>query len=60
MKYKRRPHVWIVEMRDGGAWLPCCCASLTRRQAEIEMEWWRGEHDERWQYRVARYERSKP
>lgn len=62
MSKPKRPHVWVVELREGDRWRPCSETALTRREAVRKLGWWRGERGEsgRFVYRVARYERSRP
>lgn len=47
-------HVWVVEIKCGGRWLPCASACLTRRDARREKTDWQYQNPDD-KFRVKKY-----
>jgi hypothetical protein len=54
-------HLWVVEMRINGKWLPSVETALTRREALKRATWLRGEcfPDDPEDFRVRKYVREE-
>ena len=58
METDKKPHVWVIEMRDGDKWLPCGSCRITREEAEASARGWNHSDKAGLEYRVRKYVRE--
>ena len=50
-----RDHIWVVQIKEKTGWMPTTGASLTKKEAEIDLTYWENGDDPDDEYRIRKY-----